>query len=84
MTTNKGENIMTKQQQNTEKTWEDFYAIWWNEELEFEGPLWQDLNPIVVIIDKLEERKGYEDSEYSIELKEQLEAMKKEFLEKWN
>ena len=67
-----------------EKTWENFYALWINEELEFEGALWQDINPIVVIIDELEERKGYEDSEYSIELKEKLEAMKKEFLEKWN
>ena len=75
---------MTKQQQNTIKTWEDFYTMWMNEELEFEGSLWQDINPIIVLLSDLAKRKGKEDSEYSIRLKEEVEAMKKELLEKWN
>ena len=75
---------MTKQQQNTIKTWEDYYTMWMNEELEFEGALWQDINPIIVLLGDLAKRKGKEDSEYSIQLKEEVEAMKKELLEKWN
>ena len=80
---------MTKQQ-NTIKTWEDYYTMWMNEELEFEGRLWKDIRSIVglidiiVMIDKAEEREGIENPQYTKKLKEEVEAMKKELLEKWN
>lgn len=65
------------------KTWKDFYTIWMNEELEFEGALWQDINPIIVLLSDLEEIEGKED-EYTIQLREELEERKKALLEKWN
>ncbi len=63
------------------KTWNDYLDIWMNEDLEFEGELWQDINSIIVLIDELEERKDKED-DYSIRLQEKVEAMKKELLQK--
>tara|TARA_B100000963_G_scaffold341796_1_gene341907 strand:- start:373 stop:570 length:198 start_codon:yes stop_codon:yes gene_type:complete len=64
-------------------TWNDFYTLWMNEELEFEGALWQDINPIIVLLGDLEEREG-QDDEYTIQLKEEVETLKEALLQKYN
>lgn len=67
-----------------EKTWDDYLSMWKNEELEFEGDLWQDINPIIVKVQELDSRVGKEDTEYSIELRKEVETMKEELLQKYN
>jgi len=67
-----------------EKTWNDYLSIWNNEELEFEGSLWQDINPIIVKVQELDSRVGKEDSDYSIQLQKEVETMKEELLQKYN
>jgi hypothetical protein len=72
---------MANQEAKTTKTWEDFYTIWMNEELEFEGELWQQINPIIVLLGDLEERE--EDDEYTIQLREEVETLKVALLQKY-
>ena len=63
-------------------TWNVLYKLWMNEELKFEGELWQELNRIVVILDELEKREG-QDDEYTI-LKEEAEYLKAVLLNKYS
>lgn len=74
---------MANQEAKTTKTWDDYLNIWMNEDLQYEGALWQDLNPIIVLIDELEERKDKED-EYTIQLREEVETLKEALLQKYN
>ena len=64
-------------------TWNKLYTLWMNEELEFEGQLWQDINPIIVLLGDLEEREG-QDDEYTIQLREEVETLKEALLQKYN
>ena len=63
-------------------TWNVLYKLWMNEELKFEGELWQELNRIVVILDELEKREG-QDDEYTI-LKEEAEYLKDTLIQKYS
>lgn len=65
-------------------TFEHYMNQYMNEELEFEGELWQEINPIIVKIQLLESRVGKEDSDYSIQLRKEVETMKEELLQKYN
>ena len=72
---------------NKQNDFEFYLDLYMREAIEFEGDLWQLLNPIVVKLNTLEQRRKdgiSDDTEYGQKLIIRIEEMKKEFLQKYN